>query len=196
MGNASSRALSGDASLRALSGDASSRALQSGDASSRASAKRTMARDPISIPKRAEPTLRARALRLLARRDHSREELRRKLGIHAIEGENVEALLDDLAQRGWLSDVRFAEQTIRAKSRRFGPFKLAQQLRARGVNEEAIAAAFHAAGVEGQSSLEGVWKSRFRELPADGRELGKQVRFLQGRGFALEDILRFLKEES
>ena len=144
---------------------------------------------------RSEPSLRSRALRYLARREHSRDELRRKLASHAGEGESVESILDDLAQRGWLSDVRFAEQTIRTKSRRFGPYKLAQQLRARGVNEEAIAAAFHAAGAEGQSSLEAVWKSRFREMPADERELGKQVRFLQGRGFALDDILRFLKEE-
>ena len=146
--------------------------------------------------KKAEPSLNARALRLLARREHSRDELRRKLEAHLAEGENVEAVLDDLAQRGWLSDVRFAEQTIRAKARRFGPFKLAQQLRARGVNEEAIAAAFHAAGADGQSSLEAVWKRRFREPPPDERELARQVRFLQGRGFALEDILRFLKEES
>ena len=146
------------------------------------------------LAKRAEPSLRARALRLLARREHSRDELRRKLAIHAGEGEDVESILDDLAQRGWLSDLRFAEQTIRAKARRFGPFKLAQQLRARGVDEEAIAAAFHAAGADGQSSLEAVWKSRFREMPGDERELARQVRFLQGRGFALDDILRYLKE--
>lgn len=145
--------------------------------------------------RKAEPSLKARALRLLARREHSRDELRRKLDSHAVEGDNVEALLDDLAHRGWLSDVRFAEQTIRAKARRFGPFKLAQQLRARGVNEEAIAAAFHAAGADGHSSIETVWKSRFHELPADERELARQVRFLQGRGFALDDILRFLKRE-
>jgi regulatory protein len=133
---------------------------------------------------------------LLARREHSREELRRKLASHAAEGEDLDSILDDLTQRGWLSDARFAEQTIRAKARRFGPFKLAQQLRASGVNEEAIAAAFHAAGAEGRSSLESVWKSRFREMPADERELARQVRFLQGRGFALDDILRFIKEQS
>jgi regulatory protein len=146
--------------------------------------------------KRAEPSLKARALRLLARREHSRDELRRKLAPHIAEGEDVDALLDELRQRGWLSDVRFAEQTIRAKARRFGPFKLAQQLRARGVDEEAIAAAFHAAGADGQSSLEAVWKTRFREMPGDERELARQVRFLQGRGFALDDILRYLKEEA
>ena len=142
-----------------------------------------------------EPSLRARALRLLARREHSREELRRKLVPHLAESDDVESLLDDFTQRGWLSDARFAEHSIRAKARRFGPLKVAQHLRERGLDEEAIAAGFHAAGLDGVASIEGVWKSKFHERPLDDRELARQVRFLQGRGFAVADILRFLKEE-
>src|SRR5688572_5918917 len=94
----------------------------------------------------AEVPLRARAMRFLARREHSREELRRKLAPKAAEGEDIEALLDDLAQRGWLSDARFAEHTARAKARRFGPIKLAHYLKSRGVGEESIAAGIRAAG--------------------------------------------------
>lgn len=142
---------------------------------------------------RQEPSLRVRAMRFLARREHSREELRRKLAPRVAEGEDLEAVLDELASRGWLSDQRYAEQSIRAKARRFGPLRLAQQLRSRGVDEDAIAAAFRAAGAEGASSLERVWASRFREAPAGEREKARQVRFLQGRGFALEDIFQFLK---
>ena len=82
---------------------------------------------------------------------------------------------------------------LRAKSRRFGPLKLAHELRARGVDDEAIAAAFHAAGEEGVSSLEAVWRSRFSAPPMDDRERARQVRFLQGRGFAIEAILRLLR---
>jgi regulatory protein len=140
-----------------------------------------------------EPSLRARAMRFLARREHSRVELRRKLAPKAEEGEDLDALLDDLARRGWLSDARFAEQSVRARARRFGPLRIAQQLRSRGVDDEAIAAAFRAAGADGASSLESVWASRFKALPADERERGRQVRFLQGRGFALDDILKFLR---
>jgi len=138
-------------------------------------------------------SLKARAMRLLARREHSRAELRRKLAPKVMEGEDLEAVLDDLAARGWLSDARYAEQSIRAKARRYGPIKLAHALRARGVDEETIAAGFRAAGADGASNLEGVWKTRFKALPADDRERASQVRFLQGRGFALEDVLRFLK---
>lgn len=142
---------------------------------------------------RPEPSLKARALRYLARREHSRSELARKLQAHAAEGDDVEALLDELVGRGWLSDARFAEQSIRAKARRFGPLKLAQQLRGKGIDEETIARGFRAAAADGASSMESVWKSRFAAPAPDTRERARQARFLQGRGFPLEDVLRFLR---
>jgi regulatory protein len=132
-------------------------------------------------------------MRLLARREHSREELRRKLAPRVEAGEDLEAVLDELAARGWLSDARYAEHAIRAKARRYGPLKMAHYLKSRGVDEEAVAAGLRAAGADGAPQLETIWKSRFRELPRDERERARQVRFLQGRGFALEEVLRFLK---
>ena len=142
---------------------------------------------------KTEPSLRARALRLLARREHSRVELSRKLNSFATEADDVGAVLDELTRRGWLSDVRFAEQTIRAKSRRFGPAKLAHELRAKGVAENEIDAAFRAAGEEARADIARVWASRFSAAPADERERARQVRFLQGRGFTLGAILHFMK---
>lgn len=145
------------------------------------------------IAAKQEPSLRARAMRFLGRREHSRAELRRKLAPKVAEGEDLDAVLDELAQRGWLSDARFAEHTARAKARRFGPIKLNHHLRSRGVDDDAIAAGLRAAGEQGAAQLETVWKSRFKAPPADERESARQVRFLQGRGFALEEIFRFLK---
>ena len=145
------------------------------------------------IAAKQEPSLRARAMRFLARREHSRAELRRKLAPKVAEGEDLDAVLDELAQRGWLSDARFAEHTARAKARRFGPIKLNHYLRSRGVDDDAIAAGLRAAGEQGAAQLETVWKSRFKAPPSDERESARQVRFLQGRGFALEEIFRFLK---
>jgi regulatory protein len=134
-------------------------------------------------------------MRFLARREHTRVELKRKLETRAQEGEDVEAVLDDLARRGWLSDARFAEQAIRAKARRFGPMKVAHYLKSKGVGEEAIAAGLRGAGAEGVASLEAIWQSRFRAPPANEREKVRQVRFLQGRGFPVDDIFRFLKSQ-
>lgn len=145
---------------------------------------------------KTEPSLRARAMRLLARREHSRQELSRKLERIASEGDDVEVVLDELAAKGWLSDARFAEQSVRAKARRYGPIKVAHDLRAKGLGDEAIADAFRAAGVDGAANLESVWRTRFSAAPANERERARQVRFLQGRGFALDTVLRFFRELS
>ena len=142
---------------------------------------------------KTQPSLHARAMRLLARREHSRVELRRKLANIATEADNVDVVLDDLAQRGWLSDARYAEQAVRAKARRFGPVKVEHDLRSKGVTDEAIAAAFRAAGEEGEADIQRVWRTRFCAAPNNDRERARQVRFLQGRGFKLDDILKFLR---
>jgi regulatory protein len=142
---------------------------------------------------KTEPSLRTRAMRFLARREHSRAELGRKLAPIAAPGEDVEALLEDLTAKGWLSDARFAEIAVRSKARRFGPLRVAHELRAKGVGDEAIALAFRGAGADGAANLERVWSTRFTAAPDGNRERGRQVRFLQGRGFPLDDILRFLK---
>jgi regulatory protein len=142
---------------------------------------------------KSEPSLRARAMRLLARREHSRAELERKLSHIAHEGDDVGVVLEELAQKGWLSDARYAEQTVRAKARRFGPLKVAHDLRAKGVADEAIEAAFRIAGDDGAADIERVWRTRFSATPNNDRERARQVRFLQGRGFRLDDILRFLR---
>ena len=142
---------------------------------------------------KTEPvSLKARAMRFLARREHSRLELARKLSPLA-EGENVEGVLDELAQKGWLSDARYAEQSVRARARRFGPLKVAHELRCKGIGEEIIEAAFRAAGIDGAADMQRIWSSRFAHKPDNDRERARQVRFLQGRGFPLDPVLRFLR---
>ena len=137
--------------------------------------------------------IRARALRLLARREHSRAELRRKLSPHVEEGADLEALLDDFTKRGWLSEERFVEQTVRAKSRKFGPLRIAHHLREKGIDEAGIEQGLARTRADEAGALETVWRTRFGRPPADATEKARQVRFLQGRGFALEAVLRFLK---
>lgn len=146
------------------------------------------------VTAKTEPSLEARAMRLLARREHSRLELARKLAPFAGEGDDVEGVLDKLANKGWLSDARFAEHSVRARARRFGPLKVAHELRCKGIGEEAIEAAFRAAGIDGRADMQRVWSTRFTERPESDRERARQVRFLQGRGFRLDDVLRFLRE--
>jgi regulatory protein len=144
---------------------------------------------------KTEPVpLKARAMRLLARREHSRLELARKLTRLAEEGDDIDVVLDELTRKGWLSDARYAEHSVRAKASRFGPLKVAHELRCKGIGEETIEAAFRAAGVDGAADMQRVWASRFSEKPTNERERARQVRFLQGRGFPFEPVIRFLRE--
>ena len=137
--------------------------------------------------------LRTRALRLLARREHSRAELRRKLLPHVEEGVDLEALLDDFTRRGWLSEERFIEQTVRAKSRKFGPLKIAQHLREKGIGEEGIAEALAQAKAGEAGALEAAWRTRFGRPADDAAGRSRQIRFLQGRGFPLESIMKLFR---
>lgn len=139
---------------------------------------------------------RARALRLLARREHSRAELRRKLAAHVEEGFDLEALLDDFTQRGWLSEERFIEQTVRARSRRFGPLKIAHHLREKGIDEANVAAALVLARAGEAEALESTWRARFGAPSPDAAGKARQIRFLQGRGFSLQSILDLLRRVS
>src|SRR5436190_9222049 len=83
--------------------------------------------------------LKARALRFLARREHSRAELSRKLAPHAESAEALLFLLDDLEQRRQLSDERYAEVRSHWMSRKYGAAKIRQELKAKGVADEVVA---------------------------------------------------------
>ena len=143
--------------------------------------------------RKAEPGLAARALRFLARREHSRAELARKLAPHSQDPAELERVLDDLAQRGWLSDARFAEQYVHSKRGRYGPARLRQALLARGVGREAVEAAVRDARGGEMAAAQSVWSAKFGTPPPSHVERARQVRFLQSRGFSAEIALRVVR---
>jgi regulatory protein len=131
-------------------------------------------------------SLRARALGYLARREHSAQELARKLALHVAEGDDLAALLQDFKARGWLSDERYAEQVVSAKQSKFGSQKLAHELREKGVAEDLVAQAI--TGVDDLENAKAVWQKKYGKLPANRNEWAKQARFLQSRGFGFDAI--------
>ena len=141
------------------------------------------------------PSLRSRALGYLARREHSRTELAQKLAQHADDALALNALLDDLAQRGYLSDARFAAEFVRAKSRRFGSAHMAYSLREKGVAEEDICKALESLDGDEIARARKVWEGKFVALPISFEERGKHMRFLAGRGFSAEVIRKVLRGE-
>ena len=134
------------------------------------------------------PSLRERAVKLLAGREHSRLELRRKLAPHAESPEQLEALLDELTRKSQQSDERFAELRSRVLSRKYGSRRIAHDLRAKGVSDEVIQVSVgEARGTELARAKE-AWRKRFGTKPANALEKAKQMRFLQGRGFSFDTI--------
>ena len=147
---------------------------------------------PKSNPKPEPGTLadlRERALRLLARREHSRAELTRKLESAGSTREDINVLLDDFEARNWLSDQRFAESYVADHKAKAGSVKLAYDLRQRGVSDGIIEAVL---GENRDSELDRareVWNKKFGIPPVDATEKARQIRFLLTRGFS-PDIIR------
>ncbi len=151
--------------------------------------------------KKPELSLRTRALQYLARREYSRAELRGKLQPYAqadedfeqLQSVDLDALLDDLTARGWLSDARAATQLLHAKRSRFGTQRITHDLRQKGIAEELISAALPALKESELQAARDVWQRKFGAPPQDDREKARQMRFMQSRGFAMEVIFKVLR---
>ena len=154
-------------------------------------------------------SLKARALQWLSQREHSRIELRRKLlraarrrdaeaasesaDADAVDpGPEVEALLDWLAANRYLSEARFVESRVHARSARFGNRRLEQELAQHGAELDAGTAEQLKASELGRARA--VWQRKFGAAPAaDAPARAKQMRFLAGRGFSAEVIRRVMR---
>ncbi|TCV85430.1 recombination regulator RecX [Sulfurirhabdus autotrophica] len=140
-----------------------------------------------------EPSLRARAMSFLTRREYARAELYRKLLPYAEDRESLESLLDDLKARGWLSEQRFVEQIVHARQGKYGSLRVANELREKGVAEELIGAALVQVKEGELETARAIWQRKFRNPPADAKERAKQMRFLQSRGFNMGTIRRVMQ---
>jgi len=136
----------------------------------------------------------ARAIRLLARREFGRAELEERLLAEGFSRSEVRAALDELATLGYLSDARFARAVAGQKAGRYSRRSIAAELRAKGVDAQAVDAALAEASIDDAAALSVLWARRFGRAPADEREKARQVRFLQARGFALSAILKVLRD--
>ena len=152
-------------------------------------------------PQGPQPTLRGRAIKLLARREHSRAELAKKLAVQAdrtvaaASKEDIDSVLDQLEKSGLLSDARAAEAYVRGHAARFGTAKLSYSLRSRGIDSAVIEASLAQEGLaDERTRATEVWRSKFGDRPRDAREWARQARFLQSRGFSGEIIRKLLKE--
>jgi len=141
---------------------------------------------------RSGPSLKARAVGFLSRRDYARKEIASKLKPHADSEDELNKVLDDLEREGWLSTERFAQSLVHRRAERQGAARIVQELRSKGVAEDQVSELRENLRATEYERARAVWEKRFGERPADRSAYAKQARFLAGRGFASDVIRRIL----
>lgn len=139
----------------------------------------------------ADPAIiRAKGLELLARREHSRLELRQKLIQRGYPAEAVATALEQLVAERLLDERRYAE--IYASSRAdkgYGPLRIARELRERGIPDELTNAVITALDEFWIPKLRELHRKRFKsQIPADAASRMQQTRVLRQHGFTLDQI--------
>ena len=137
----------------------------------------------------AKLSLKGRALRYLAQREHSRAELAIKLAAHVDEGDDLNAVLDELEAKNFINAERVVDSVIHTKASRYGANRVAQELRQKGVAPDLISDAMERLRGTELARARDIWQRRFGAPPATPQERAKQMRFLASRGFG-GDVVR------
>lgn len=141
------------------------------------------------------------AISQLARREHSRAELRQKLrrrrggdgSAEATAPAAIEALLDELQQKGLLSDARFAAVLTRSRAERFGTARIRQEMREHALPDDVVRSEVQRLKDSEEERARALWRRKFGRPAADAAERDRQARFLAQRGFSLSLVLRIVK---
>ena len=130
--------------------------------------------------------VRTRALRFLARREHSEEELVKKLISRGASHTTAEDVVRELKNQDLVNDERFAEAFVQVRVRKgYGPNKLKNELRQRGVSSEVINRCCDFGNEFWREQINKVVKQKYKDIPPDSySEWAKRARFLEYRGFA------------
>ncbi|MEE3279414.1 MAG: regulatory protein RecX [Pseudomonadota bacterium] len=138
------------------------------------------------------------AVKLLSRREHSIQELRRKLARKEFSSDVIDAAVSDLQEADLVSDARYAEVFVRSRiNRGDGPMKVLASLRERGIDDVLIDQFLHYDDAFWISRANRVLEKKFGQRLTKDDETGlenwgQRARFLAGRGFAAEIIYRSL----
>ena len=109
--------------------------------------------------------------------------------------EQITEILEDFKTRGWLSDARFTEQIVHARSHKFGSAKIANELREKGVSQDLIETAIEQVKENELDNAKEIWRKKFKKTPDSRDAWARQARFLQGRGFGFDIIKKVLNSK-
>jgi regulatory protein len=137
------------------------------------------------------------AIRLLALRDYTASEMRRKLSERGYIEIAIEPVVEELISSSKLDDRRYGFNIVAYRSRRGqGPARIRHKLRQSGLSAEAIDEAVKG-GDDPPDFLALARAARSRKfgpgIPKDRKERAKQGRFLQYRGFSNDHIRAVLE---
>ena len=134
------------------------------------------------------------ALRLLARREHSQYELRRKLKARGYGEGLVNELLTELVTERLLSDTRYAEAMVTHRaSRGYGPLRICMELRDRGVAERIVDKALQEAEIDWDERLRHTYERKYGEMAVESfKTWASRAQFLKNRGFSVDAIRRVI----
>ena len=150
-------------------------------------------------PRRSDVArLKDKAMRILAGRDHSALELRRKLAAPAwkpdpeatpVSAEDIETVVAWCAENNWLDDGRFAERFIAGRSRKgYGPQRIRQELQQKGISREMAEHAMMECDIDWAAQAREIALRKFGDpLPTTFPEKVKVQRYIMTRGFFMED---------
>ena len=139
-------------------------------------------------------SLKGRALRYLAAREHSRAELERKLKPHEESPGQLAQVLDDLQAKDFISEARVVESVINRRAARFGASRIKYELLNKGLSAEAVAEAVIQLKSSELERAREVWRKKFGEPAPDAAGRAKQMRFLAARGFGGDIIHRVVSQ--
>lgn len=141
-----------------------------------------------------------RAMRLLAQRDYSEQEMRRKLAAlspfdrtvekEPISKESIDQAIEYCHQYNWLNDAEYSRKFIISRSHKgYGRQRIQSELQQKGIDRDDISRAMQKCEIDWYEKAKKVATQRFgNDIPSDWKERSKMQRYLAYRGFAQDEI--------
>ena len=135
-----------------------------------------------------------KSIGLLSRREHSSKELMQKLMQRGFLLAEIEPVLIFLTNKNYLSDIRAAESIFRNRvNRGYGWLYINNEMNQKGISTDIIDAIYQEQDIDWYQQVLLTYQKKFTNNEInDLTEKAKRMRFLQYRGFSMDEIMSVL----
>lgn len=141
----------------------------------------------------SENEIKAKALYFLARREYAYKELFTKLCKYTRDKDVIIKTLNQLKEKGYLSEERYIRSYLNSKINKSGILKIKYNLKLKTENTDLIEKVLNENPVNEYDAAKTLWERKFGVVATDKNQLAKQIRFLQNRGFSFDVINKIVK---